>query len=448
MRATWTGIALFALIGGLAGCDTSSSLTGVLSGGSHLGTERISEVEPNDTFEEATQTPVDVSTLWELSGTMTSIVDVDIYDLGPVPAGDRITVSVDNDPGMNLAAALFDEQHCLIASNDDRYWQIDQRPELGVTLRRSCQHCYLVVTASPQASSCKGPYTATVLHEQGSVPAARPQTVYLSFNGAKGITLPTRDPVDIPAFNAASIDSTFAGQTAAMISAIVATVRSQYAAFNVQVLSSTESPSIPSDATVIYFGTYDPNLLGLADSVDEYNADLTQKAIVFSDTFRLFMPLKPTLQQMATAIANVASHESGHLLGLEHTQQWTDLMDTTSPAQALLDVQHFETAPLYKDVFPLGLQNSPQLLAEAVGLRQMTAALHIDRYDDFANTVTVAESGPSAITDGVASGFQHASRAAEVLPESWRLLLYGQGSVQDEVTKDSFAVHSHRSAAR
>jgi hypothetical protein len=417
-------------------------------GSGNLPAERINEAEPNDTFEVASQAPALYSTLLDITGTMTSIGDIDIYDLGPVVAGDRITVSVDNDRSMNLAAALFDDQQRLFVCNDDRYWQVDTRPQLGLTVRRDTAHCYLVIAPDPAVSQCSGSYTATVLREQGTAPATRPQIVYLSFNGANRIALPGRNAVDIPAFNAANIDSSFASRTAEMTNAIVAIVRSQYEMFNVSIVASTESSSIPSDATIVYFGTYDPNLLGLAESVDGYNADLTQKAIVFTDTFSMFMPLRPSLSQMALAIANVASHEAGHLLGLEHTRQWTDLMDTTGPAQALLTMQAFEMAPLYERVFPTGWQDGVLQLAETVGLRQVSAASRIDRHLDFANTTVAADNGLSAITGDVPTSFQHASRAAEVSPEIWWLLLYGQGSAQDEVSKDCFAVHTCRNAAR
>lgn len=448
MRSALSGIGLFVFAISLAGCDASFDITKVLPGTGIAGSERLAEAEPNNTFEQATLATVDYSTMLDLNGSMASSTDIDIYDLGPVTAGDHVTVVVDNGSSMDLAAALFDEQQRLIAVNDDRIWRSDPRPEIGVSVRRECTHVYLVISASPSASSSSGSYTATVLREQGAVPATRQQVLYLGFNGAKGFAIPGQGATDIPAFNAANIDASFAGQTPAMIDAIVAAVHTHYAAFNVQIVASTESAKIPSDATVVYFGLYNAQLLGISDNCDDYNADLTQNAVVFTDTFSMFMPLQPTLQQVAVAIGNVASHEAGHLLGLEHTQQWTDLMDTTSPAQSLLTMQSFEVAPLYNRVFPIGEQDSGLLLAETVGNRPITAASHIDRHDSFANTVRIAESGSRVITEGAPSGFQHASRAAEVSPDIWRLLLYGQGSVQNEVSKDCFAVHSRRSAAR
>lgn len=449
MRCAYVVIGLLSLVVGVAGCDAFFDPTAVLGGGmGNVPAERIEEVEPNDTFEAVSQVPAAYATMLDVAGFMTNIDDIDIYDLGPVVAGDRITVSVDSERSANLAAALFDDQHCLFVCNDDRYWQVDPRPQLGLTVRRDSAHCYLVIAPDPAVRECRGSYTATVLLERGTVPAPRPQTVYLSFHGAKRIAMPGRNAVDIPAFDAAFIDSSFAGRTAEMIEAIVANVRSHYAMFNVNILSSTESSVIPTDATIVYFGTYDPNYLGLADSVDRYNADLTQKAIVFTDTFSMFMPLQPSLSQMALAIANVASHEAGHLLGLEHTRQWTDLMDTTGPAQTLLTMQAFETAPLYEEVFPIGWQDGVLQLAETVGVRQVPAGSRIDRHLDFANTTVAAESGLSVITGDVPASFQHASRAAEVSPEIWWLLLYGQGSAQDDISKDCFAVHSRRNAVR
>jgi len=232
-----------------------------------------------------------------------------------------------------------------------------------------------------------------------------------------------------------------------MIDAIVSVMQTQYGSYNVEIRSSKKYPSVPADATVIYFGLYDPNLLGLAENCDEYNADLTQRAIVFTDTFAIFMPLEPTLEEVATAIANVASHEAGHLLGLEHTQDWTELMDTTSPASSLLTAQTFHLAPLYTGVFPIGWQDSPLLLAGSLGTRYVEAACRIDRSANGANTVDVVESGSGAMVEGASSGCRQASRATEVCPGGRDRQQCGQGSVQHEVSKDWFAVHSRRRAA-
>ncbi len=449
MRARMFGIGLVLLAASIAGCDGSFNLVRVLSGGiSGLGTERMNEVESNDTFGQATPATTDASAMLDINGTMASAADIDIYDLGPVAAGERITVSVTNDPTVELAAALFDEQQRLISFNDDGSWQAYVGPYLGVNLRWDCQHCYLAVASIAAGGDSAGSYVATLLREQGSVPAFRSQVLYLQFDGAQGFSMAGRDPVDIPRFDAAHIDPAFEGLSSEMIDGIVSITQEQYAPYNIEIRSSRQYPSIPSDATVVYFGLYDPNLLGLSENCDEYNADLTQRAIVFTDTFGIFMPLEPTLEQMAVAIANVASHEAGHLLGLEHTQDWTELMDTTSPASSLLTVQTFHLAPLYTGVFPIGEQDSPLLLAKSLGTRYVQAAFRIDRYGNPANTVGVAEGGSRPIAEGASSGFERDSRVAGFAPGSRDLLLYGQGSVQDEVSKDWFAVHSRRGTGR
>ena len=77
-----------------------------------------------------------------------------------------------------------------------------------------------------------------------------------------------------------------------------------------------------------------------------------------------------TLTNDATAslvLGNVASHEIAHLLGLNHTQDPTELLDTTATAGQMLHDQDFHLAPLNEDVFPIGYQDADSLLAETVG---------------------------------------------------------------------------------
>ena len=70
---------------------------------------------------------------------------------------------------------------------------------------------------------------------------------------------------------------------------------------------------------------------------------------------------------MSQALANVASHEIGHLLGLVHTSDPQGIMDITASLSQLLDDQDFTMSALHGDVFPLGSQDAVQSLADTLG---------------------------------------------------------------------------------
>ncbi len=74
-----------------------------------------------------------------------------------------------------------------------------------------------------------------------------------------------------------------------------------------------------------------------------------------------------TPDEMGIMIGNVGSHELGHLLGLYHTREPHDVMDTTGTAWELAENQRFDRAALEPSVFPVGMENSPMLLRDTVG---------------------------------------------------------------------------------
>ena len=105
----------------------------------------------------------------------------------------------------------------------------------------------------------------------------------------------------------------------------------------------------------------------VATNIDEFNAIQSQAAIVFTDTFAAFMRLEPSVSEMSTALANVASHEAGHLFGLVHTSDSLGIMDVTAGLSELLRNQHFRMSPLNSFVFPIGYQDAIQCLLDTVG---------------------------------------------------------------------------------
>lgn len=270
---------------------------------------------------------------------------------------------------LNATAAVFDRQDCLIYANDDRIWNVDTRPYINFVVRQDSSFCSLAIAAS-EGTDGSGQYGLWIQIEAGNVvPDAQTQVVVLDFDGAQSVSVGGMNVGNISAFNAADIDDSLAGQTSQVINQIEATVREDYADYDVEIYSTAEG-DLPDEAyTSVYFGQYNPYLLGLADYVDYYNRDLTQEAIVFAETFKLFMPYRPGVSGMAQVIGNVASHELGHLLGLNHTADPTELMDSTATAGQMLGEQDFHRAVLKSEIFPAGYQDSDQLLAQAVGRR-------------------------------------------------------------------------------
>lgn len=119
--------------------------------------------------------------------------------------------------------------------------------------------------------------------------------------------------------------------------------------------------------STIHFGAEDSVLLGVAESVDEFNEHPVQEAIVFTDTFRAFNVLAPTIEEYAQALANVASHEIGHLLGLVHTRDTRGVMDISASLRQLMRNQAFLQSPLDDALFPTGFQNAVVTLVDGVG---------------------------------------------------------------------------------
>ncbi len=365
-RAGWVCITLLAGCGfefGTGGINSTLNLT-------TLGLDSEStlfESSPNGLFELAEAATINEESR-VIRGSIDGANDVDIYDLGPAAPGDRFVVSMTAEDTLAPALAAFDEDGTCLLVNDHRNVYLGVlEPFIDVIVRKETDAAYIAISATP-GFDAQGDYALLVSKERTvDIPPPESDTVLLVFNGDIGVRVGSRSPVDVPRFDAVNVSSSYVGQTDLMVEEIVARVRDDYDGFDVTILSTSEGDRFQSDMTRIFFGTYDEALLGVAEGVDEFNATTAQEAMIFTDTFAAFMPLEPTVEEMAQAIANVTSHEIGHLMGLVHTSNPQGIMDVTASLFHLLGDQTFNYSSIYAAVFPLGNQNAVSYLLNTVG---------------------------------------------------------------------------------
>lgn len=348
--------------------DTSSAGQ-VLSGQSDPPptASEVNDAEPNDTFAAAqlvafNETVRIVGSISPTSG----LTDRDIFDLGPAYAHDRLLADLTVAGGTDVVLGVFDARSHILGYIDLTSTSAGPS-ESDFAVREYTDHLY-VALATRSTSGSERPYLARISVQRGlGESTERPQVLVLNFSGASNVRVGNRAAVNVPPFDAAGINENFSGQTQPLIDLIVEMVRADFAGLNVAVYTA-DDPALPQgEHSTVYYGTYNARLLGLADNVDPYNDDTSQSAILYTDTFAIFNALSPSLQQMAQALANTTSHEAGHLLGLRHTADPTDIMDTSATARQMMLDQNYDLANLNATVMPLGLQDAPAMLAWTLG---------------------------------------------------------------------------------
>lgn len=297
-----------------------------------------------------------------VSGSLSGSLSYDLYSVGPSARGDRWTISPSGLGGGAIVVALFDDQENLLARE-----YVTGAMRLTHIMRENVGNVQIGVMVPSGRHG--GSYRLDVtIQPAATVPSPRRQLVWLNFGGATGVRVNGRAAISFAAFDGAMVGEAYTGHTQALKDAIVASMRADYQDYNVEIVTSDEAPEPTEPHAVIQFGGRSNGLLGLADSVDDYNADLSQTAVVYVENFEPYWTMKLTPDEMGVMIANVASHELGHLLGLYHTQDPTDTMDTTGSAWDLAGSQRFSRARLEPTVFATGMEDSPALLEQIVGL--------------------------------------------------------------------------------
>ena len=371
----------------LFGCDAVP--VGMPSDANQRPTPSLAEFPPvtdpvledgnnNSIFDAAQPATLPADGEFVIQGDIDSLGDIDIYALGPAARGDKITVDVSGNNGINTVVALFDANRSIIDANDDRsYYGGLLDPFVMITLRSDTPMLYvgIALSSGQYFTSDQGRKTDSysiklTRRPAQNVPDQKNQLVWLDFEGGDSVQI-SQQPVEVMRpFSAEAISHRHAGKTDFIANLAVEYMRRDLAGFNVTLVSSKEAPEPTDPHTTLFFGNQNSSFLGLADSVDTFNAIPVQEAIIYTEDLADWEGMSPSAESTAMAIANIAAHELGHLLGLEHTDESGDLMAIARSASQVLNIDAvYRQAALEGGVFPVGLQDSYATLLQNIGAR-------------------------------------------------------------------------------
>jgi hypothetical protein len=342
------GIFLFVLLATLQGCTP-----GVFPSAD------VESQEPNDSFDDAQPVSADQLKTVEITGSFSAQNVTDVFLLGNLAEGDTITVEIRTGNSFysnDLSLGIFDgDQNVAYMADVTTSTMLEEA--LIHTVRKAGE--YYLVIYQPDNDSMT--YDTVVTLSSGSAPTVKSQNVYLNFNGASSLVIGGTSFRSLQPFSVINLPinpTTTAAQ-------IVQLVRNDFQNLDITILSSYESSPPAEPYSTVYITASTGDYFGLADSVDWYDENPSDNAVIFAG---LLAEASTSTSKFPQLAANVITHETGHLLGLAHTDDNTELMDVSTPTPLLEVDQDFHRAPLATTEFPIGWEDTWELLTFTLGI--------------------------------------------------------------------------------
>jgi len=317
-------------------------------------------------FNSATRLTIPDDEAFLVSGTLT---DAAVFDIGPVARGDRLRVTVEAAARSTLdpVLAIFDDERELLSTNDDINLAVGNLNSAIDEIVSEPSDQLFIAIARFFLDNSGGAYVASIqITRGGTFPTPPTQTLLLNFSGGQA-TIANEGTFNLDPFDAGDIDDAYDGETALIRETIIDVIEENFAGFGITIVSSADNPNLtPGTFSTLHFGSFSPTKFGVADQVDIGNLDRCDDGIIFTEGFDNPFALQPSPRGIAIAIGNVAAHEAGHLLGLNHVADVTALMDNTGSASTLLADQDFKSAVLSPSIFMFGNQNAVKLLNRVI----------------------------------------------------------------------------------